>query len=199
MTYEMKISSSFQLPEKELVDISCAPWGGAYQPRCSWQGRFVKNSGFLLDLICWEKDPLRRYTKWQDPVYTDSCLEFFCNFDPENSDRYINFEMNANGAALVGVGKDRYDRTPLATAVMPQVRAAIMDEFWDVVLYVPVETVWEVYGRKIDFAPGYEMRANVQKCGSETAVNHWLCWNKIESPKPDFHRPESFGTILLVE
>ncbi len=198
MTYEMKIDPSFKLPEAELADIACSPWSESYKPLCRWQGRLVKDQGFFLDLICWEKDPLARYTKWQDPVYTDSCLEFFCNFNPGESKLYLNFEMNANGAALVAVGTERNDRVPLQTKIMPQTRAAVMDDFWDVFLYIPLETLWEVYGKKIDFVPGFELRANAFKCGNDTPIPHWLCWNPIDTPKPDFHRPEFFGTIRLV-
>jgi hypothetical protein len=41
------------------------------------------------------------------------------------------------------------------------------------------------------------IRANFYKCGDLTAHPHFLSWNPIDLPKPDFHRPEFFGTLTL--
>jgi hypothetical protein len=41
------------------------------------------------------------------------------------------------------------------------------------------------------------IRANFYKCGDKTAHPHYLSWSPIETPKPDFHRPEFFGELLL--
>ena len=199
MVYEMKIRDAFQLPADELSPLSFAPWGEKAEPRTLFQGCLVRNRGFFFDLICYETDPLARFTKPGDPVYKDSCLELFCNFDPENSDVYINFEMNANGAYLICTGTGREGRNPLAVSPLPLVRAARGDGFWDVILYVPLETVWAVYGRQIDFDEGYELRANVYKCGDETASPHYLTWSPVQAAKPDFHRPEQFGVFRLVK
>ena len=32
-----------------------------------------------------------------------------------------------------------------------------------------------------------------------TILPHYLSWNPIETPKPDFHRPEFFGELKLQE
>ena len=189
---------AFQLPKQETEPLTFAPWGDKAEPRALFQGCYVRDHGFLFDLVAYERDPLARFTKPGDPVYKDSCLELFCNFDPRESDLYINFEVNANGAYLICTGSGRENRSPLATRVFPTVRAAKTDDFWDVALYIPRETLWEVYGREIEFTEGYELRANVYKCGDETACPHWLTWSPVKSEKPDFHRPEQFGTFRLV-
>ena len=199
MLYEMKMREAFQLPQDELVELKYSPWGENTAPQCLFQGCFVQNRGFFFDFIAYEKDPLARFKKSGDPVYKDSCLELFCNFAPQKSDLYINFEMNANGAGLICVGNGRENRVPLKTTLLPTIRAAKTDNFWDVILYVPQEIIREVYGEKIDFSEGYEMRANVYKCGDETDHPHWLTWSPIKSEKPDFHRPEQFGVFKLVK
>lgn len=197
LEYEMKIRDAFMLPGAELKELSFAPWGDTALPRTLFQGCFVENRGFLFDLISYESDPLARFTKPGEPVYKDSCLELFCNFAPQRSADYINFEVNANGAYLIGVGSARENRRSLATKVMPEIRAARLDDLWDVMLYIPLETVWEVYGEEITFCDGYELRGNVYKCGDETETPHWLTWSPIKADKPDFHRPEQFGTFRL--
>ena len=39
--------------------------------------------------------------------------------------------------------------------------------------------------------------ANFYKCGDKTAVPHFLSWNPVEVPSPDFHRPEFFGELII--
>ena len=41
------------------------------------------------------------------------------------------------------------------------------------------------------------LRGNFYKCGDKTAHPHYLSWNPIKTPKPDFHRPEFFGELLI--
>ena len=197
MTYDLKIRTSFSLPEEELADICFAPWGDKAEPRSRFQGTYVPGRGFLFDLISYETGPLARFVKPGDPVYKDSCLELFCNFAPKVSDCYFNFEMNANGAYLVGFGPGRHDRATPAVSRKFTVRPAVMDGFWDVMLFVPEEMITAAYGQEIEFGNGYEMRANVYKCGEDVKDPHWLCWNPINTENPDFHRPEQFGTFIL--
>ena len=37
------------------------------------------------------------------------------------------------------------------------------------------------------------------KCGDDLTVPHFLSWNPIKTEKPDFHRPEFFGTVKFVQ
>src|SRR4030042_2039223 len=57
-----------------------------------------------------------RYTRFQDPVYKDSCVEFFVDPFPEKKVGYINLETNALGALLVAIGPGRNRRTPIPQA-----------------------------------------------------------------------------------
>jgi len=43
--------------------------------------------------------------------------------------------------------------------------------------------------------PGVTWRANLYKCGDKTSHPHWLTWSVVDRPEPDFHVPESFGTL----
>lgn len=65
---------------------------------------FIPRDGFYLKLVCEETNPLRTYTKANDPVYQDSAMEVFLMFDSEGEKAhkgvYINLEMNSNGAFL---------------------------------------------------------------------------------------------------
>ena len=51
--------------------------------------------------------------------------------------------------------------------------------------------------------PGYELvsgtviRANCYKCGDLTVKPHYLSWNPVVNPTPDFHRSCDFGAMIL--
>jgi Carbohydrate-binding family 9 len=42
---------------------------------------------------------------------------------------------------------------------------------------------------------GKKCKANFYKCGDKLAQPHFLAWNRIETPEPDFHQPAFFGDI----
>lgn len=41
------------------------------------------------------------------------------------------------------------------------------------------------------------MIGNFFKTGEQTPVHHTLSWNLIDLDKPDFHRPEWFGKLIV--
>ena len=45
--------------------------------------------------------------------------------------------------------------------------------------------------------PGVEIRANCYKCGDLTPKPHYLSWNPVVNPTPDFHRSCDFGAMIL--
>ncbi|MBR5570284.1 MAG: hypothetical protein IKW10_05250 [Oscillospiraceae bacterium] len=45
--------------------------------------------------------------------------------------------------------------------------------------------------------PDVGIRANCYKCGDLTPKPHYLSWNPVTSPNPDFHRPQDFGLMTL--
>ncbi len=46
-------------------------------------------------------------------------------------------------------------------------------------------------------APGTVIRANCYKCGDLTEKEHYLSWNPVDHPTPDFHRSCDFGAMIL--
>ena len=135
-------------------------------------------------------------------VWEDSCCEFFV----EAADgRYWNFEMNCIGTLLAGCGTGRAGRVNLSPEETAKIRRFST---------LPHESCMEIGGSYawkaavvIPFALlGYDpehlpssIRANFYKCGDCTAHPHFLSWNPIDTPSPDFHRPEFFGTLKLAE
>jgi hypothetical protein len=44
---------------------------------------------------------------------------------------------------------------------------------------------------------GATLCANFYKCGDELSVPHYISWAPIEAEKPNFHRPDCFGKMVL--
>ena len=63
---------------------------------------------------------------------------------------------------------------------------------WRVTVLIPFELV----GADPENLPE-KLRANFYKCGDKTAHPHFLSWNPVGTPSPDFHRPEFFGELIL--
>lgn len=158
----------------------------------------VNETGFTMHITVWEQNPKRTEKEHQAAVHKDSCVEWFVNFAPEICDRYFNFEVNANGAMRVAFRKNRYDLTLLSVdeISMLGIHTMIHDETWDVVYHVPFELI-----RK--YIPGYQYKkskailTNFYKCGDKTEFPHYGIWHEYSLDKPDFHRPELFGVVVL--
>ena len=175
------------------------PVGNDYRPLTSFCCGVIKGQGLLVRLFTRESDPRAVYTRRDEPVWTDSCLEFF--FQPKRGGAYINLEMNANGAYLSAIGAGRADRrflreiTDLAVEVTP----LRQPDGWGVEAFIPFALVSACFGEPFSLAAGGLFFANAYKCGDDTPQPHYQSLFPVGVPQPDFHRPEFFGTILVTE
>jgi len=146
-----------------------------------------------------------RYAKFQDPVYKDSCVEFFVDAFPETRLGYVNFETNAAGTLLAAFGPDRTHRKPLGPEDLAGFEAAAsvpgpLDgehgaEAWTLAYRVPLALFRRIYGQEV--RSGHRAAANFYKCGDETEAPHYGAWSRVETSAPDFHRPEYFGELIF--
>ena len=134
-------------------------------------------------------------------VWKDSCVEFFVI--PANDGIYYNFEFNCIGTCLLAAGAMHTEREAAKTSITSQIRRQTSlgrhpfaerkgEKEWDMTLVIP----YNCFFKHPDFLPdGKTVRANFYKCGDDLTVPHYLSWNPIKTEKPDFHRPEFFGTV----
>ena len=174
-------------------------WYEGHTPATAARLVYVEGFGFLLRMTCAEADPKAVYTRYNEPVYTDSCMEFFCDWLGDG--RYINMEMNSLGTLLSCIGSGRHARTPIADLaggeIFP-VAGEVSEGKWQVTAAIPTALLCRILGvDSIPFASGYTFRGNFYKCGDETPVMHYGMWNPVGTEKPDFHRPEYFGTLVM--
>ena len=133
--------------------------------------------------------------------WEDSCCEFFVT-DPYDG-TYYNFEMTCVGSLLASKRTSRINKTLIRPELLASVirhrslerkPVTINDRIfsWTVAMLIPFELI----GIDRDNLP-VSLRGNFYKCGDLTAHPHFLSWNPIKTPKPDFHRPEFFGELIL--
>ncbi len=174
-----------------------------YTPRAEAKLVYIEDEGFLLRMTCKEHDPRAVYENYNEPVYTDSCLEFFAIWDNASED-YVNMEMNARGTLLSCIGPDRHDRTPIMDVCgrIFDVSSEIGDGVWTVTAHIPLSMLAALYRTEVDtltakLAPGYTFRGNFYKCGDATTIPHYGMWNPVGTENPDFHAPAYFGALVL--
>jgi len=157
-----------------------------------------------LNFVTYEINPLIRYYHMNEPVYTDSCVEFFVQPSPYIDTRYLNFEINAAGTLLLGLGESRdrvrlSDVDPKTFSIQPQVNCinpADQRTYWEIQYSVPFGFIQSHFS---DFQPesGTKLKGNFYKCGNDTAEPHYGCWNLIEEAHPNYHLSSYFGELIL--
>lgn len=182
-------------------DVDTVNWPEvcSYAPLCS--GRIARTEGSLvvdfrvsgLDLRAENKED--NGSQWED-----SCVEFFVQA-PDGS-VYYNFEVNALGKVLACSGAGRANRVRRPAEEMEAIaRFASVKKLdgvkeglqnWRVCIIIPFEFI----GIDPENLPK-NIRANFYKCGDLTAHPHFVSWNPIDIPNPDFHRPDFFGELCF--
>lgn len=182
----------------EKYQITEYPWTtNGYTPKVEITFGYDKD-GFEVLFTIYENEIRAIETEHQTDVYCDSCVEFFVQFSPLTDKTYINFEANANGAMFCAKGTARENRTLISVADIRDFNIHTKREqnYWQVGYFIPLAFIQ----REI---PSYEhkenatIKCNFYKCGAKTKYPHHGCWKKVETPKPDFYRPEFFGEIRL--
>lgn len=193
------VAAEINWSEVPAAAIDTYLWLEGYTPAATAKLVYIEHEGFVLRMECAEREPKAVYTAYNEPVYTDSCLEFFADWLGDG--RYINMEMNAKGTLLSCIGADRHARTPirdLTDGEIFSVKGEIVDSRWCVTAVIPAALLCKILGvAAIPFGKGYTFRGNFYKCGDETPVPHYGMWNPVETKNPDFHRPEFFGQLVL--
>jgi hypothetical protein len=147
-------------------------------------------------------------TRYQDPVCTDSCVEWFV--EPKAGRGYVNFEVNAGGTLLCSFiedpartpggfakwrplpaewGRQMEVRHSLPPVVEPELAGPVE---WSVAYRVPVALLEACVGPLGDLS-GQVWRGNFYKCGDKTSHPHWAAWSPVDAL--NFHLPHCFGRL----
>ncbi|MBO5416955.1 MAG: carbohydrate-binding family 9-like protein [Clostridia bacterium] len=206
--YNLKITNTAPTDwsEVERANIDSYVWGGAERAYATYgQLSYAKTgdekSGLYIHLFCEEKNPVSIETQLDGKVYEDSCMEFFFTMrDISAGDiGYINIECNSLGISRISFGEGRHGRVFLGELGIERfpISVNIGNEGWEILVFVPESSLKKIFGLS-DISEDTVMRGNFYKC-DENAGAPFGSWSPIASPSPDFHRPESFGRIVITK
>lgn len=196
----------------EAFSINRSPWPvGSYRPRS--EARLLVHNGSLhVRLATYEPDPDYRRAKCREtggPVHLDSCIEAFISFSDEDDEPYFNFEFNSLGTPHIALGMGRGNRRVLPASELAALRINCMldinpdgefeEGWWQIHFQVPETWLFTRLGHEVKLEEGQVIRANFYKCGDETLDPHYLSWADIGTAEPDFHQPEYFRKLKVVQ
>ena len=208
ITIETSIELASQLMETLTIsshDIDCLNWAEKFPDKPDVKFKIARiEDGILIKFYVKEDYTRATFTIDNQEVYKDSCVELF--IDPSGDGTYYNFEFNALGTLLLGYGANRYNRESASLEITRQVKRlptvgiipSIMNFQnmpWNLTVIIPLTAFWQHESISLE---GKKIKANFQKCGEDLPVPHYLSWNPILTPNPDYHQPAYFGTLDFI-
>jgi len=158
----------------------------------------------LLKYYVSEKYFKAEKTESNQMVCEDSCVEFFVS--PADDGIYYNFEFNGIGTCLLGTGTGRHDSKRADPGIISQIRRKSTvgvrpvkeqkgDFSWTLTMAIPFKVFFR---HEVKDLKGKTFKANFYKCGDMLSVPHYVTWNPVGTPEPDYHRPEYFGILKFL-
>lgn len=191
---------SVLLDNHESHQIDTQLWANnTYVPKVNFTVAYTADS-ILLKYNVIENELIAYYREINDPVYKDSCVEFFIKFDDDNVN-YYNLEFNCMGTALVGYGSSQHERVTIPKATVSKIKSRSHiktlagDIHWQLSLIIPFKVF--IY-HSLTSLKNKACSANFYKCGDKMSYPHFLSWNNIDHPSPNFHLPEFMGKINFI-
>ncbi|WP_232834822.1 carbohydrate-binding family 9-like protein [Pleomorphovibrio marinus] len=147
-------------------------------------------------------------TKPNGPVSRDSCVEWFFAPDEDSPHTYFNIEINAGGTTLfhhVTVPRKEYKvideediseitvATSMPSVISPEITS---DTTWIVEYKIPIRLL-KKYSNITQPSKGVTWKANFYKTANRNSNPHYITWNIVENPRPDFHLPQYFGKLIF--
>jgi hypothetical protein len=192
-----KVSATLDTLEKHPVDQQ--PWKEfPYRPQVHFS---IGHCGASLFLKYYVSESVVRanYFRPNEPVYKDTCVEFFVSFDGERN--YYNFEFNIIGTCMLNFGNERNNRKLISESAISSIRFSTLirndqagNIYWEIVLSIPLSAFSE---HTFNSLKEKQCRGNFYKCGDDLPQPHFLSWNNVIAPEPDFHLPKYFGEIYF--
>lgn len=199
LSAESLANTLMQSGAKAIINI--ANWPEQY-PSCPTSTVAIAHSGqFMHALFSITATETRALiTEDLGPVADDTCFEIFLKHP--GAPRYWNYEFNILGSANVSSRIERknpvrFSRDGLqaieriSSCKTPrEITRGIASEW--LLVSIPLEQL----GVSCDKGPVL-MEGNFYSCASALATPYYLSWSPIDTPSPDFHRPEFFGYLIL--
>lgn len=194
------LSSENQIEQCPPFFVNQFRWNCIYKPETTGRLGYIPGKGLFLKMYCNESNPIRNHIGPNSAVYKDSAMEgFFCFFDKSASNRiYLNFEMNANASLLVQQGEGRFHRTFLSDQeiLSCNCKAELFSDYWTVSVWISEELIRR-YSPITSLGEGSLFYCNFFKISETPEIEHYASAYPIDSPEPNFHLPQFFGTAVI--
>lgn len=196
-----EIPETFNQENVKWHSIDIVNWADhPYHPKTHFR---IAHSGDTIYIHYHVTEDDIRAMVFQDngPVWEDSCCEFFSQL--EKGGTYYNMECNCIGTLLIGAGENRKNRKRASSEILKNIdrwssngRHPLTEQSgpstWDMSLKIPVSAY---FMHHLQSVAGTVIYANFYKCGDRLRKSHYLSWNPINTPEPDFHQPRFFGEL----
>jgi hypothetical protein len=137
------------------------------------------------------------------PVCQDSCVEWFVSV---KEGKYMNFEFNPIGAVTIMSGTERHGRQLFSFDDLQGLKIwtsegnspfdrRVSQSPWEIWVVIP----YKILGVTLAELKQSGFKSNFYKCGDLLPAPHYLSWQPIDWPTPDFHRPEFFVEMPLLD
>ena len=166
------------------------------------------------------EEVMARFTKANDPVYTDSCVEIFLG-SRVSSSAYMNVEVGCLGVILLQTNlvprggppsdparwNSRISRWTSIDHDSLRASGAPAALEWSASIRIPFELIDELLEQRVrdgpkgaSAPPGLgenERPIGLFKCADDAPRPHWGSWADI-GDELNFHQPARFGTLVYV-
>ncbi len=184
--------------------ITCTPWEDKFDYRPTVDFCIAHDDIRIYLHYRVREKSIRAHTNAPNgEVWKDSCVEFFIS--PTEDDHYYNFEFNCIGAIRLSSGQGRHNRQKATNELLSQIHVVASlgsdiftektgDFTWELSVSIPVACFFEHH---ITHLSGLRCTANFYKCGDDLSTPHYLSWQPIDTPNPDFHTPRFFKQLIF--
>ncbi len=187
---------SLQLQKLKSNTIGYAPWQNSFKKPSATFYLAYADDHLYIKYNVEEPNVIAKYKENNEPVYKDSCVEFFVSF--ENDPNYYNLEFNCLGTVLAAYGSNKENRKVLPKALLKDITSETViksfadnqDIMWEITISIPLKVF---LFNQLNHLSKKTCRVNFYKCGDDLPEPHFLCWNNIVHDTPNFHLPEYFG------
>ena len=133
-------------------------------------------------------------------VWEDSAVEFFFSPEENNPINYFNLEINCGGTPLFHHKKGKptvedIQKIEIAASLPKVVDPEITERVtWTMSFKIPLDML-EKYTNVVRPKAGVSWRANFYKIAEINSNKHYITWNEVKNPKPQFHLPQFFWVL----
>lgn len=187
------------------LTIDTFPWYDAGTKQSTQVKLTSNNDCLFIQIIAQDKYSFAKQTTLNHMlICDDSCVEFFFSPSGKLGSSYINLEVNCCGTMHLAYGAGRENRQFIDLEVASSIQRVCSitspvkietnhDKQWTIEIALPFSALEKFTGEKVNRSQWY---GNFYRCGGRIEPQYAV-WNNIDVLEPDYHRPESFGSLIF--